>query len=82
MSEYTYKRTNHSDGSVMSEAWWKDDRRHRDNDKPARIYYRKDGSVESKYWWKEGVKYTPRTDTCNGKTVEIDGKTYKLILID
>jgi len=51
MSEYTYKRTNHIDGSVLSEQWFENDKWHRDNDKPAIIYYNEDGSVLSEQWF-------------------------------
>ena len=109
MPEYTYKRSNYSNGSVRSEVWFEDgkvhrdndmpaaiyyrkdgsvksekwlndDKCHRDNDKPALIYYHKDGSIRSESWYKDGVPYTPKEDTCDGKTVEIDGKSYKLTL--
>ena len=44
-----------SDGSVSLEAWWLNDKRHRE-DGPARIWYRPDGSVESEGWYWHGEK--------------------------
>ena len=71
------------DRSIMRKQWYKDGKRHREDDKPAVIWYRKDdGSIIREHWYKDGVEYTPHTVTCDGKTVEIDGKKYKLTLID
>ena len=57
MSEHTYKRSNYSDGSVISESWYKDGKSHRDNDKPAEIVYRKDGSVSLEVWHKDDKRH-------------------------
>jgi len=46
------------------------------------IWYLKEGSIEAESWFKDGVQYTPQTDSCHDKIVEIDGKKYKLLLVD
>ena len=57
MPEYTYERSNCSDGSVRLERWSKDGMLHRDNDKPAEICYHKDGSVYLEEWFKDGKRH-------------------------
>ena len=77
MIEYTVKVW--SDGS---KEWYLNGQRHREEG-PA--IGRADGS---KYWYLNGRKLTEEEHrrqtqpqpTCNGKTVEIDGKTYVLTL--
>ena len=51
-------------------------------DKPTLIWYHKDGSIELEQWYKDGFEYIPQKDSCHNKVVEIDGKKYKLTLID
>ena len=68
-SDRTYYYEN---GSVYAEAWFKDSKLHRDNDKPADICYyndrpayidyREGGSVWSESWYKNGVQYTPQKE--------------------
>ena len=70
------------DGSIRHELWYKDGKLHREADKPAVIWYLKEGSIEAESWFKDGVQYTPQTDSCHDKIVEIDGKKYKLLLVD
>jgi hypothetical protein len=48
--EPEHRVSRRSDGSVESESWYLDDKRHRE-DGPARIWYRSDGSVEWEAWW-------------------------------
>ena len=72
----------HEDGSILQERWFKDNQRHREGDKPAFIWYREDGSIEEEHWFKDGIEYIPQTDSCHNKVVEIDGKKYKLTLVD
>ena len=55
MSEYTYKPIFYTNGSIYSEQWFKDGKKHREGDKPASIWYRKDGSVEREFWCKDGI---------------------------
>jgi antitoxin component YwqK of YwqJK toxin-antitoxin module len=57
MSEYTYKIDFHNDGSLETERWFKDDKLHREGDKPAWIWYSNDGSLETECWYKDGRLY-------------------------
>ena len=73
----------YSDGSKW---WYQNGKRHR-LDGPAF-----EGSNGSKAWWIEGKQYTEQdfnqkvkeltNPTCNGKVVEIEGKKYRLQLIE
>ena len=47
------------DGSLEYEGHYKDGKRHRDGDKPARVWYNKDGSVKYAAYYKNGIRYTP-----------------------
>ena len=82
MSEYTYKPIFYTNGSIYSEQWFKDGKKHREGDKPAFILYDKEGSIYEELWYKDGIEYIPQTDSCHDKVVEIDGKKYKLTLVD
>ena len=42
-------------GSLESESFFKDDKLHREGDKPACIYYDKDGNVRVEYYYKNGL---------------------------
>ncbi len=81
---YTYEIRHYTDGSVESERFHRDNKLHRDGDRPAIVCYYADGSVSSERFYRDGVMYTltpARTDTCDCKIVEIDGVKYKLKLI-
>jgi len=83
MKNYNKKETTYrKDGSVSSESYRIDGKRHR-VDGPAYIDYYEDGSVryegyyiDDKYYTKE--EWKTKTTTCSGKVVEIDGIKYKL----
>ena len=62
-------------------AWWNNGKRHRE-DGPART-----SGNGAKQWWLNNKQYTEcehkaemqkRSSTCNGKIVQIDGKSYTL----
>jgi len=71
----------HIDGAKF---WYQNDRLHR-VDGPAQEF-----SDGTKYWWIEGVQYTEaefnkhmnKDSTYDNKEAIIDGKTYKLSLVD
>ena len=47
--------------------WHKENKRHREGDKPAYVWYNIDGSIYRQSWWKEGKEIT-----------EEEAKAYKL----
>jgi len=60
--------------------WWQNGKRHRE-DGPAVEF--EDGSTE---WWLNGQQlpeeeFNQQMNSCDGKTIVIDGKEYKLTLI-
>ena len=56
-SHNTYIRYSYYYGSLESESFYKNGKFHRDNDKPACIYYDKDGNVRVEYYYKEGKSH-------------------------
>jgi len=82
---YQEGKLHRTDGPAVEYAngdkfWWKEGKRHR-TDGPAVEY-----ANGTKLWYIEGKEYTEKEfnellkNDCDEKTVEIDGKKYKLIL--
>ena len=80
---YQNERCHRTDGPAIEsangyKAWWQHDKRHR-TDGPAIEY-----ENGEKSWYIDGVKHTEeefkkKINSCEGKTVTVDGKEYRLI---
>ena len=50
----TYIGYAYSCGCLLCEVYYKDNKKHREGDKPAKIYYYEDGSISCEYYFKDG----------------------------
>ena len=50
-----YNYAAYYNNSLRTKTFYKDNKTHRECDKPAKIYYKKDGSVATEYYYKNGL---------------------------